>query len=79
MESSLWEIETLRKHFHPDVSKVANQMTKSLGIKDQQLPLDVKYDQLMEVNKKKKNDEECKLTAIKPNQFVAFDAIFSNV
>ena len=25
MESSLWEIETLRKHFHPDVSKLANR------------------------------------------------------
>ena len=25
MKSSLWEIETLRKHFHPDVSKLANR------------------------------------------------------
>ena len=51
-------------------------MTKSLGVKEQPIPLDVKYDQLMTMPKK---DEECKLTAIKPQQFVTFGDIFSNV
>ena len=31
LESSLWEIETLRRHFMPEVKRAANQITKSLG------------------------------------------------
>ena len=52
------------------------EMTKSLGVKEQPIPMDVKYDQLMTSSKK---DEECKLTAIKPSQFVTFENIFSTV
>jgi len=70
MKTSLWEIETLRKHFIPEVSKMANFMAKSLGIKEQEIPIDVRYSGFLKLNEEKK-EKECHLQVEKPKEFLS--------
>ncbi|KPP68464.1 nucleolar complex protein 4-like [Scleropages formosus] len=37
MESSLWELQTLQKHYHPDVVRVATVINKPLGEQENEL------------------------------------------
>uniref|UniRef100_A0A4W3IXG9 Nucleolar complex associated 4 homolog n=1 Tax=Callorhinchus milii TaxID=7868 RepID=A0A4W3IXG9_CALMI len=37
LESSLWELQTLQKHYHPDVANAANAITKPLSHQEQDL------------------------------------------
>ncbi|XP_034048324.1 nucleolar complex protein 4 homolog [Thalassophryne amazonica] len=50
MESSLWEIKTLQKHYHPDVSKAAVQINTSLSRKEDEISelLEITAFELME-------------------------------
>ena len=76
LESSLWEIETLRRHFLPEVKRAANQITKSLGRDDSQLPVDITYQKMTDgILKEIKETDTFPLNIDKPKCFVT-DELF---
>jgi len=72
-ESCLWELESLRKHFVPEVKRLASKISTSLGRVDDPIPTDVTYMTMTQKVLDGQKNEEYPLAIDRPKCLIVDD------